>query len=139
MPEGLRYCGECEMFTVRKRGHRGVCEFSDSHSHSQPSSDVMGRLLCKANSKEGYHGKPKPRSYKGNFWTHKSRKGAFGSEIWKMWVNNAAMDRFEGRLRRGVGAERRGKGRYGLRELGASGVDTRGTRESMSRQSGWGR
>ncbi|TVY87317.1 hypothetical protein LAWI1_G006953, partial [Lachnellula willkommii] len=64
MPEGLRYCGECGMFTVRKRGHRGVC----------------------------YHGNPKPRSYKGNLWTHRSRNGAFGPKLWKMWVNNAAMD-----------------------------------------------
>ena len=47
-----------------------------------------------------------------------------------MWVNNAAMDRWEGRLRRGVRGEDRGRGRYGLRNLVGSEVDTWRMREA---------
>ena len=28
MPKGLYYCGTCERFTRRKRGHKGRCKYS---------------------------------------------------------------------------------------------------------------
>jgi hypothetical protein len=83
---------------------------------------------------EGYHGQRKPRKYEGNFWTHRPRKGAFGRGIWKMWFNNAAMNRLEGRLRGGdVGnwRGRREQTRYSLRTLRPSEVDTSEARDTL--------
>ncbi|KAG9229763.1 hypothetical protein BJ875DRAFT_386669 [Amylocarpus encephaloides] len=102
MPSKLKYCGECGMFTKRKRCHNGRC----------------------------YHGRPKPRKRTGNFWTHRSRRGAFGHKLWKMWFNNAAMNKLESRLRTTGGRKVVENGRYGLRALGPVEVDTSRGRDS---------
>jgi hypothetical protein len=94
MPRGLHYCNECNLFTRRKKTHKGRC----------------------------YHGRPKPRVYEGHNWTHRSRKGAFGEKLWKKWFNNAAMDKFERRLRAPEG--RKVNERYGLRVLKGRNVDS---------------
>ncbi|KAL2061902.1 hypothetical protein VTL71DRAFT_7280 [Oculimacula yallundae] len=105
MPKGLNYCGTCEKFTKRKKSHNGRC----------------------------YHGKPKQRQSKSNFWTHTSRNGAFGRKIWKKWFNNRAMNQLEARLaseRQTV--QRNGSQRYSMRALKAMDVDTVEVRDSRS-------
>ncbi|KUJ17036.1 uncharacterized protein LY89DRAFT_685011 [Mollisia scopiformis] len=105
MPSGMNYCGHCERFTVRKRGHNGRC----------------------------YHGSPKPRKFEGHYWTHTSRGGAFGRKIWKKWFNNRAMNRLETRLQKQILVdERKGSDRYSLRQLEAKTVDTRVDRDNKS-------
>lgn len=109
MPKGLRYCGQCQKFTRRKKGQEGRC----------------------------YHGRPKPRKSTCKFWTHTSRHGAFGRKIWKKWFNNCAMNKMEGRLRRErASAARKGTQRYAMRALRGIDVNTRILRDS--RTSYWG-
>ncbi|KAH8659198.1 hypothetical protein BGZ60DRAFT_414798 [Tricladium varicosporioides] len=101
VPSKLKYCSTCDMFTKRKRGHKGRC----------------------------YHGLPKPRVYEGNYWTHRPRRGAFGRKLWKKWFNNAAMNKFEGRLRKGI-AGRESNKRYELRRLEGREVDSSAARDT---------
>ncbi|KAF8859529.1 hypothetical protein BDZ45DRAFT_725269 [Acephala macrosclerotiorum] len=109
MPKDLNYCGHCEKFTVRKRGHNGRC----------------------------YHGAPKPRRSHDHYWTHTSRGGAFGRKIWKKWFNNRAMNRMEARLQKQIQVEqRKGSERYSLRQLEAKAVNTKVDRDSKA-SSGW--
>lgn len=103
MPKSLNYCGQCNKFTKRKRQHKGRC----------------------------YHGQSKLRQYEGNFWTHRSRGGAFGRKLWKKWFNSRAMNRLEGRLR-DENAARSGTASYELRKLKPKKVDTHEVRGSKS-------
>ncbi|KAH7364709.1 hypothetical protein BKA65DRAFT_388263 [Rhexocercosporidium sp. MPI-PUGE-AT-0058] len=101
-PQDLRYCGTCEKFTVRKKGHAGRC----------------------------YHGRAKPRSnIKGNLWTRTRRRG-YRDGLWKMWFNNQAWNKWESRLREGY--ERKGTERYGLRPIRGVAIDTRDERDNRS-------
>ncbi|CZT03777.1 uncharacterized protein RAG0_10427 [Rhynchosporium agropyri] len=105
MPQDLKYCGSCEKFTKRKRSHKGRC----------------------------YHGIPKQRQSKRNYWSHTSRNGAFGRKIWKKWFNNRAMNQLEARLaseRQAVA--RHGSQRYSLRTLKPMDIDTIEVRDSRS-------
>ncbi|KAH8783762.1 hypothetical protein BGZ57DRAFT_885390 [Hyaloscypha finlandica] len=104
MPSSLHYCGECEMFTKRKKQHNGRC----------------------------YHGLPKQRRYEGHYWTHTSRGGAFGRKIWKKWFNNRAMNRLEARLRQDRENQRKGSNRYSLRKLEPKPVNTKVVRGQPS-------
>lgn len=117
MPTGLRYCGDCSMFTRRKKSHNGRCQ--------NPSSNMLSRT----NNHLGYHGQGKPKTIHQNFWKHSSRKGAFGHKIWKRWFNNAAMNSFEKRLQCGTRV-RGGNERYSLRQLESKLIDTRLVRDS---------
>lgn len=63
------------------------------------------------------------------FWTHRSRRGAFGRGLWKKWFNNRAMNSYEARL--GRERERKGVERYNLRQLQPKNVDTRVDRYSI--------
>jgi hypothetical protein len=116
MPKGLRYCGNCGSFTRRKKQHHGRCKYLRRHFEA-----IANEV--------GYHGQPKKRVYKGNFWTHSSRKGAFGRKIWKKWFNNAAMNRLEARLGKEIPA-RKGNDRYEMRSLAPKMVNTRASRDS---------
>jgi hypothetical protein len=79
----------------------------------------------------GYHGKAKVRKYEGNYWTHTSRGGAFGREIWKRWFNNRAMNNLEVRLStERPEQQRKGSERYAMRTLEAKEVDTQEVRDS---------
>ena len=79
----------------------------------------------------GYHGKAKVRKYEGNYWTHTSRGGAFGREIWKRWFNNRAMNNLEVRLSTERPEQhRKGSERYAMRTLEAKEVDTQEVRDS---------
>jgi hypothetical protein len=119
MPSSLHYCGECEMFTKRKKQHNGRCKFS---------VDLLRRLL----TSEGYHGRPKQRRYEGHYWTHTSRGGAFGRKIWKKWFNNRAVNRLESRLRQDLENLRKGSNRYLLRKLEPKPVNSRVVRGQPS-------
>lgn len=79
--------------------------------------------------KIGYHGHHKPRGSEPKFWTHRSRKGAFGRKLWKKWFNNAAMNRFENRLNE-PNSVRKGSERYEMRRLGPKSVNTRESRQA---------
>jgi len=119
MPSSLHYCGECEMFTKRKKQHNGRCKFR---------VDLFKRLLIS----KGYHGLPKQRRYEGHYWTHTSRGGAFGRKIWKKWFNNRAMNRLEARLRQDRENQRKGSNRYSLRKLEPKLVNTKVVRGQPS-------
>lgn len=119
MPRSLHYCGECEMFTKRKKQHNGRCK---------STFKVLERLL----TSEGYHGRPKQRKYEGHYWTHTSRGGAFGRKIWKKWFNNRAMNRLESRLRQDRENERKGSERYSMRKLQPKVVNSRVVRGQPS-------
>lgn len=49
--------------------------------------------------------------------------------MWKKWVNNAAMNKYEARLR--TVKENRGGGRYKLRQIAPKDIDTRLERGSF--------
>ncbi|CAG8952375.1 hypothetical protein HYFRA_00001121 [Hymenoscyphus fraxineus] len=99
VPRNLKYCGVCEFFTKRKAIHKGRC----------------------------FHGGGKERKCPPMFWTHRSRNGAFGRKLWKKWVTNADMNKYERRLRSGQ-MERASNTRYALRSLPARDVDTSSAR-----------
>lgn len=80
----------------------------------------------------GYHGKPKPRKCESNFWTHRSRRGAFGRKLWKKWFNNQAMNKLELRLAKGDYSKRKGTERYEMRRLDAKKINTREIRDNHS-------
>lgn len=71
---------------------------------------------------EGFHGASRERRRPTNFWTHRSRRGAFGRKLWKKWVRNSEMDLYEHRLR--TQYERKGTSRYDLRTWVPREVDT---------------
>jgi hypothetical protein len=119
MPRSLHYCGECEMFTKRKKQHNGRCKLVFK---------VFKGLL----TSEGYHGRPKERRYEGHYWTHTSRGGAFGRKIWKKWFNNRAMNRLEARLRQDRENQRKGSERYSLRKLEPREVNSKVARDSKA-------
>jgi len=114
MPIGLQYCGHCNKFTKRKKSHKGRCESACGVS--------FGRAHVLTGCK-GYHGRPKPVNRQNPLWTHKRGRGAFGYDLWKKWVNNAAMNKYEARLR--TLAQDRGGERYNLRQLKPKDIDTR--------------
>jgi hypothetical protein len=120
MPRNLNYCGECEMFTKRKKQHNGRCE----------SYYLKG--LERFLTAEGYHGRPKERKFQSNFWTHTSRGGAFGRKIWRKWFNNRAMNRLEARLRQERESQRKGSDRYSLRKLESKAVNSEVARDNKS-------
>ena len=121
MPRGLNYCGQCHMFTRRKRSHNGRCR------STCPWRLQKKHLLIWV---KGFHGRPKPRRQEPKYWTHYSRRGAFGRKLWKKWFNNAHMNAFEKKL--GMQRGRDGTNRYSLRTLKPKEVDTR-----EIRYSGW--
>ena len=131
-PRGLNYCGTCRMWTKRKRGHGGRCEYAFFAASAIPEKLI-------ANGKQGYHGSPKPRNIQrgGNLWTHRSRRGAFGYKLWKKWFNNAAFERMELRLRTDPEDDqifkKRGNERYDLRRLKSRDVSTSEERNSQAR------
>jgi len=95
VPKGLNYCGECKMYTRRKKSHKGKC----------------------------YHGSPKPNPRnQGSLWKHHPRRGGFHSKLWKKWFNNAAWNRLEKRLRSST--PRKSNERYDLRTLKPTDVNT---------------
>jgi hypothetical protein len=119
MPQSLRYCGTCEMFTKRKKQHNGRCKLP---------FEVAERMLMT----EGYHGRPKARRFQGHYWTHTSRGGSFGRKIWKKWFNNNAMNHLEARLRYDGENQRKGSERYSLRKLEPRNVNSRVARGQPS-------
>lgn len=120
MPKGLNYCGHCEKFTLRKRGHNGRCM-------------IYLDLWLENADFLGYHGAPKPRKCESKYWTHTSRNGAFGRKIWKKWFNNNAMNRLEARLQEHIPEnDRGGSKRYSMRYLEAKQVDTKVARDNKS-------
>jgi hypothetical protein len=125
MPKGLRYCGTCRKFTKRKAQHRGRCKLSNSPFTVCFSSANLQTL-------SGYHGKPKVRISKPNYWTHTSRNGAFGRKIWKKWFNNQAWNRMERRLNNTSYYGRAGTDRYEMRRIERKRVDTKEARDNKS-------
>ncbi|PSS25830.1 hypothetical protein M430DRAFT_33397 [Amorphotheca resinae ATCC 22711] len=107
VPKGLRYCSTCETFTERKAWRKGRC------NHGLPRWSI-NNYNCRR---------------KGNFWTHRPRKGAFGQKLWKKWFNNNAMNSLEQRLSQPP-TERNGNKRYALRTLQPKDIDTRRERKS---------
>lgn len=77
----------------------------------------------------GYHGRTKPQTRNETFWTHRSRRGAFGRKLWKKWFNNRAMNHYESRLR--LPGVRKGLKRYDLRTVVPKDVDTRLERDCL--------
>lgn len=125
MPEGVKYCKQCQMFTKRKRQHKGKCE-----------QIAIWKLTWISWLWIGYHGQQKKRRYEGNFWTHRPRKGAFGRKLWRKWFNNQAMDRLERRLSSDA-IQRTGTARYELRTLKSKKLDTQEVRDSNSHVARW--
>jgi hypothetical protein len=118
MPEGLKYCNECNAFTRRKKQHKGRC---------MPNPKLNSNQLL---TKEGYHGKAKPRTIEKRYWKHHRGRGAFDEGLWKKWYTNAAMNRYENRLARG--GDRDGRERYDLRVLKPRMVSTLESRSTNS-------
>ncbi len=135
MPRGLNYCAQCRRFTRRKPQHKGRCKyvmlfflfsFLKSLNLFQPG---MAELILTFRVSSGYHGRPKQRISKSNFWTYYSHRGGFGryrAKMWRKWFNNQSMNRFEARLGRGAfrGRTRTGDVRYEFRELAPKVVNT---------------
>ncbi|KAF7926034.1 uncharacterized protein EAE97_010334 [Botrytis byssoidea] len=89
MPQGVKYCSECRVFTKRRKSKKFRCT----------------------------HGRKKQYNHNAhitsNLWTNHKGRGGYYHKLWKKWFNNSAFDKMEDRLRHG---RRESNPRYNLRK-----------------------
>lgn len=105
MPNDMKYCSSCSVFTKRKKSKKFRC------THNLP------------HLRHPYRNRN--RHLKSNLWTSYKGRGGYYEKLWKKWFNNSAWNAMEERMR----GERKVNERYDLRREYRPRVgDTRGMR-----------
>ncbi|KAF7909220.1 uncharacterized protein EAE98_012299 [Botrytis deweyae] len=89
MPKDMKYCGECSVFTKRRKSKKFRCTHGRKKQYNRNSH------------------------IKSNLWTNHKGRGGYYHKLWKKWFNNSAFDNMEARLRLG---KRDSNPRYNLRK-----------------------